>query len=233
MQARERKTGILPPKKKKEDQRRGEALATGLPRPEQARAGSGELPLFPAFKVISIPCVGCWSGATAEDAGGERPVPSGAVRREAGGQGGRDRRDGAGVSPGPAPRGCGRCPRCPSGPTCPRLRAPRVAARASPKASAPGSLQCPGRWGILGAALSAPRYEEPRATRSPGSPFPPGPGGARTGRGGSAAAQHPAPLGQPPRPVPASPPPHSQGRRLPGRAAAGPPGPARPLSEVR
>lgn len=131
---------------------------------------------------------------------------------------------------------------------CPRAQRPGAAGGAlaaprdppardsAPRGSRPGRAPRPRPQdrssardaGVYWAPLSAPR-----ATRSPGSPFPPGPGGARTGRDGSAAAQHPAPLGQPPRPVPASPPPHSQGRRLPSRAAAGPPGPARPLSEVR
>lgn len=73
--------GIPPPKKPQEAQRRREAPAGGRPRPERAQAGSGELPLVPASKVISVPRVGA-GAEPPRDAGGERPEPSGAGRRE-------------------------------------------------------------------------------------------------------------------------------------------------------
>lgn len=226
MQARESKPGILPPKKKKEDQRRREAPATGLPRPEQARAGSGELPLFPAFKVISIPCVGCWSGATAEDAGGERPVPSGAVRREAGGQGGRDRRDGAGVSPGPAPRGCGRCPRCPSGPTCPATPRPAGRGPGEPQGLGPRIAPVPGTLGYTGR-----RSQSPALRGAPGPPSLPAPVGL-----GPAGRARPPPSTQPRwgSPRGQSRPPRLPTARAGGSRAAQPRDPpGRPVPSVR
>lgn len=75
------RAGIPPPGEPPEAQRRREAPASGRPRPQRARAGFGELPLVPASKVISVPRVGA-GAEPPRDAGGERPEPSGAGRRE-------------------------------------------------------------------------------------------------------------------------------------------------------
>lgn len=69
--------------KPQEAQRRREAPAGGRPRPERALAGFGELPLVLASKVISVPRVGA-GAEPPRDAGGERPEPSGAGKRERG-----------------------------------------------------------------------------------------------------------------------------------------------------
>lgn len=77
------RAGIPPPSEPQEAQRRREAPASERPRPQRARAGFGELPLVSASKVISVPRVG--AGAEPPwDARGERPKPSGAIRREGG-----------------------------------------------------------------------------------------------------------------------------------------------------
>lgn len=138
------RAGIPPPREPQEDQRRREAPASGRPRPQRARAGFGELPLVPASKVISVPRVGA-GAEPPRDAGGERPEPSGAGKREWGAPS--------------RPKGAPRVPPAMS-PVFPAPGTGGGHGRDTAEPPGPGCPQCPGRWVSPGAAPSAPRHGE-------------------------------------------------------------------------
>lgn len=118
--------GISPPEKK--TNRRGSEPEGGTcGRAASARASPGGIrraALVPGFQGHVSPACRLWSGATAADAAGQRRVPSGAVRREAGGQGAQARPEPAAPPPQePAPRAAAR-DRPTRGPARPRGSAP-------------------------------------------------------------------------------------------------------------